>query len=279
MIFRIGKIKYQISKLGIFPIIDNYPNHKLNEQDKDFDGKVMVVIGGSSGIGLSIVEKFLSHGANVVATARSMGELRDVHSDKLEFREWDIANLDAIEINLDAIIANYGKIDCVVLNAGVNRLPFQVPPRNFLEQKKVELEYIHQINVIGICEICKVLKTYVFQKRLSALKVINIISAGALLEEAGAYFTSKRALYSFTKAFAEECKGHIHVYGIAPGEVRTRMIRNRNFSIVSHMAKDRRKAHPDEIAELASLMVAESGNALAGNIVVFDGGETVASKF
>lgn len=265
--------------MGVFPIIDNYPEHKSTGEDREFDGKVMVVVGGSSGIGLSIVKDFLSHGAKVIATARSIGDLKDIYSDRLEFLEWDISVLDMVKTQLNKIIVDYGKIDCVVLNAGVNRLPISLASGDFLEQKKVELEYIHQINVIGICEICKTLKAYVLQKRLSELKVINIISAGALLEESGAYFTSKRALYSFTKAFAEECKEYIHVYGIAPGEVRTKMIRNRNFTIVSHMAKDRRKAHPDEVAKLASLMAAECGNALAGNIVVFDGGETVISKF
>ncbi len=279
MIIRVGKVKYQISRTGIFPIIDNYPNRKLGEQDQNFDGKVMLVVGGSSGIGLSIVNDFLSHGAKVVAAARNIGELKNVHSNRLEFQEWDISNLDIIGMKLDAIIANYGKIDCVVLSAGVNRLPFQVTSKGFVEQKKAELEYIHKINVISICEICKTLKTYVLQKRLSTLKIIIIISAGALLEEAGTYFTSKRSLYSFTKAFADECKGIIHVYGIAPGEVRTQMIRNFNFTIISHMAKDRRKAHPDEIAKLASLMASESGDVLSGNIVVFDGGETVTSKF
>lgn len=282
MILKIGKIKYQISRGGVFPIIDDYTsNPKPERQSDDFLGKVMLVVGASSGIGLSIVKEYLRCGAYVVAASRSNGGLDDIVSNKLEILQWDISRIDDINAKLNSIVDKYGKIDCVVLAAGVNSLPSHLTPSTILEREKAEVKFIHGINVIGICEICKTLKRlFLNAPKTQKLKIINIISNGALLEEPSPYFTSKHAIYSFTKAFAEECReGNILVYGICPGEVRTKMIYRKNFTILSWMAKDKRKAHPDEIAKLTRLMSSDGGDLLAGNMVVFDGGESVRSKF
>lgn len=278
MRIKIKGVNYELTRRLLRPIIDDYPPSTIKGNDDELQGKVMVVVGGNSGIGLAIVKEYLRHGANVVASARRIGELDNIKSDKLEYLKWDVSDINESVSNIKLIINKYKNIDCVVLAAGVNVLPNRERD-NSLDYKKEEIRYVHQINVIGVSEICKILKSYAEKKELPSLKIINIISAGAFSLVPEPYFTSKHAFYSFTEAFAGECKGLIKVYGIAPGEVRTKMIHKGLFSLFSFMTRNRRKAHPDEIAKLAMLMTSKGGDSLAGNIIVFDGGETMINPF
>ena len=93
------------------------------------------------------------------------------------------------------------------------------------------------------------------------------------------YFTSKHALMSFTKAFMKESEGFLRVYGICPGEVRTKMIVHGLFTLFSRFTKDKRKGHPDEIAELALLLCSPAGDSMKSNICVLDGGERILEQF
>ena len=278
MIFRLGKYKYSVSLRGILPIIENFSPCNITDIDNSLSGKVTVVVGGNSGIGLSIVKEYLNHGARVIAAARKLGELADYFHERLEFIEWNVSKVSESEEKINYIIDKYRQIDCVVLSAGVNICP-DSDGLSFLEKKRRETYYIHQINVIGVCEICKILKRHTLDRHIENLKIINIISSGALLSVPEPYFTSKHAFYSFTKAFSIDCGSLIRVYGIAPGEVRTKMIYYPGFSLISEWAKDHRKAHPDEIAKLALHLTLPGGDALAGNIVVIDGGETILKQF
>lgn len=277
-VLNIGKHKYKIGTCGLIPFIDKFPSAKKFVPTDLLKDKIIVVVGASSGIGLSIVKGCLRNGANVIAAARKEGELKSLNHSKLEFIKWDVSNPNESSKCIDYIVEKYNRIDSIVLSAGVNKIPNN-SGTNPLEKTKEEIRYIHQINTIGVCEICKILKSLVVKGKLKSLKIINVISAGALVPVPEAYFTSKHAFYSFTKAFSEENKGLIKVYGIAPGEVDTKMIRHKDFTIFSKYSLNRRKAHPDEIAELVMLMSSDSGDILDGNIVVFDGGETILGQF
>lgn len=274
MIFQFGKYKYEISLSRIMPLINSFQSCNIIDVDDSLSGQIMVVIGGSSGIGLSIVKEFLNHGAKVIAAARTLGELRNFPNKNLEFIKWDVSHVSESKENIEYILNKYQQINCVVLSSGVNTYP-NLNEQSLLTKKKKETEFIHQINVIGVCEICKILKQYALTGVIRDLKIINIISRGALLSVPEPYYTSKHAFYSFTNAFSNECKGLIRVYGIAPGEVNTKMIHHNNFTIINERAKDHRVAHPDEVAKLALHLTLPGGNTLAGNIIVIDGGATI----
>ena len=110
-------------------------------------------------------------------------------------------------------------------------------------------------------------------------KIINVISSGAYMATPEPYFTSKHALMSFTKAFMKESDGYLRVYGICPGEIKTKMIVHGLFTLFSRFTKDKRKGHPDEIAELALLLCSSAGNSMKSNICVLDGGERILEQF
>ena len=163
--------------------------------------------------------------------------------------------------------------------AGVNVCPNK-NETDYVKKKWIETEFVHSINVIGVCEICK----YILEKAKNLKnnrqpKVINVISSGAYMATPEPYFTSKHALMSFTKAFMKESEGFLRVYGICPGEVRTKMIVHGLFTLFSRFTKDKRKGHPDEIAELALLLCSPAGDSMKSNICVLDGGERILEQF
>lgn len=276
MIISFRNSKYIVSKWGIKPYIVDYPYSEIPKSGNVIlKDRIAVIVGGNAGIGLSIVKTFLAEGARVIASARKEGNLSTIKCDSLEYLQWDVADINQSRSNIQYIINKYGRIDNIVLCAGVNVL-HNNKSSDLIERKENEIRYIHGINVIGVCEICKIIKELsdlrVFKK---SVKIINIISAGGFISRPEPYFTSKRSFLSFTEAFSKEAGDSIKVYGIAPGEISTPMIRKGKFTLFSTIAKDKRKGHPDEIAQLALLMASDAGDTMSGNVIVFDGAETI----
>lgn len=271
--------KYLLSRNGLLPFVPDFgKGNAILGLDK-LKGHVSLVIGGNSGIGLSTVKTFLREGANVIATARRIGELESISSPQLEFLKWDISNIESSKKNIDYLLDKYGYIDDIVICAGVNVCPNN-QATDFVERKWNETKFVHSINVIGVCEICR----YVLEKAKELHwnrqpKIVNVISSGAYMATPEPYFTSKHALMSFTKAFMKESKDYLRVYGICPGEVKTKMIEHGMFTLFSRFTKDKRKGHPDEIAELILLQCSSAGDGIKSNICVMDGGERILEQF
>lgn len=221
----------------------------------------------------------MREGATVIASARHLGELEAINSSQFEFLKWDIAEVETSKKHLDYLFEKYGFVDDIVICAGVNVCPNN-NETDYVKKKWIETEFVHSINVIGVCEICKyILEKAKILKANRQPKVINVISSGAYMATPEPYFTSKHALMSFTKAFMKESEGFLRVYGICPGEVRTKMIVHGLFTLFSRFTKDRRKGHPDEIAELALLLCSPAGDYMKSNICVLDGGERILEQF
>lgn len=279
MLVKILGNKYLFGRNGLLPIVPDFGKGKDIIGLNKLNGRVSLVVGGNSGIGLSVVKTFLREGATVIASARHLGELDTIKSSKFEYLKWDIADVDAFKRHIDYLFGKYGFIDDIVICAGVNVCPNN-NSTNYVERKWTETQFIHSINVIGVCEICK----YILEKVKAShenrqSKIINVISSGAYMATPEPYFTSKHALMSFTKAFMKESDGYLRVYGICPGEIKTKMIVHGLFTLFSRFTKDKRKGHPDEIAELALLLCSSAGNSMKSNICVLDGGERILEQF
>lgn len=271
--------KYLLGRNGLLPIIPDFRKGNDIKGLNKLKGHVSLVIGGNSGIGFSIVKTFLREGATVIASARHLGELNTIESSKFEYLKWDIADVDSSKKNIDHLFDKYGFIDDIIICAGVNTCPNN-NATNYVERKWRETEFIHSVNLIGVCEICRhiLIKSKGVQVNRQP-KIINVISNGAYMATPEPYFTSKHALLSFTKAFMKESEGYLRVYGICPGEVRTKMIVHGLFTLFSRSTKDCRKGHPDEIAELALLLCSSAGDDMKSNICVFDGGERFLEQY
>lgn len=247
----------------------------LTGSDK-LQGKIALITGGYKGIGLAIARTFLREGAKVIITGRNEEALKTVcnkiNSPDLAYMIWDIARIDLCESNFIKASNIFGDINILINNAGVttdgiNRVPFSQMNEN-------HIKYVNDINTLGTINMCKQFAQNSLQR---GSVIINMISNTGVRPAQDAYFLSKWALYSFTKAFAEECnkkRTGIMVNGICPGPVKTEMSYN-GTSITRLEIPNARMALPEEMAELTLISVCCAMQGMNGNIIICDGGETL----
>lgn len=233
-------------------------------------GKVALVTGAHKGIGYQIALRLLKDGAKVIITGRNENKLRDtvgrLNTKNLCYMVWDIADRNVVE-HFNEAFNIFGHIDILVNNAGVTtntkkRLSFE-------DMDKDHYHYVHDINTISTMTMNRV-----FADISNEGTILNIISNTAVLPALDAYFTSKWALYSFTKSFGAEIKmagKRITVNGLCPGPIKTDM--TRAYTFYRNNIPNHRIGLPEEIAELAITQILSGLKGQNGEITVCDGGQ------
>ena len=189
------------------------------------DGQVGVVVGGGLGIGRGIAQELGAAGAHVTVAARRANHLRDTVAliegagGSASAVPTDVTDLDQVASLMSQTVADQGKIDLLVNNAGrfYSIGPtWQADPDNWWRDMTV--------NVYGTFLSCRAAIPHMIERRSG--KIINLGGGGArtAFPYGNAYGTSKAALVRFSETLHEEVKEHgIDVYTISPGLVRTEM--------------------------------------------------------
>jgi len=227
-------------------------------------GKVVVITGGSSGIGESIAKLFIKKGAKVIVFGLHKPNY------KAEFYKVDVSKEEEIRKTLEKI----PEIDILINNAGIAKiLSVEQTTTNLLNE-------IFDINFKGAFWTCR----YSLSKLKNGGCIINISSIAGIKSFAdyGAYCASKSALISFTRTLSLELASKkIRANAIAPGIVDTPI-----FSKMMPLEKEREKqlkewvqdvplkrfGKPEEIAH-AALFLAEN-DFVNGIVLTVDGGES-----
>ena len=180
--------------------------------------KVYVVTGGSSGIGLAIVEGLLEQGAKVANL-----DIRDseVSHERLLFVETNVASHQAVKEAVAAVVEHFGTIDGLVNNAGINIPRLLVDPKHPhgpYELDDATFEKITMINQKGLYLVSQAVGRILVEKGKGV--IINMASEAGLEGSEGqsAYAATKAAVYSYTRSWAKELgKYNVRVVGVAPG--------------------------------------------------------------
>lgn len=185
-------------------------------------GKTVVVTGGASGIGKSIAQEFLDQGANVVISdmATAAPEM-NVSNSKFKYVVTDVTDKKSVENMVDETIKEFGNIDVLVNNAGINI------PRLLVDAKQPGSKYelddnvfdkVMDVNVKGVY-LCAQAVCKIMAKNNKGV-LINLSSECGLEGSEGqsVYAASKNAVNSFTRSWSKELgKLGIRVVGVAPG--------------------------------------------------------------
>ena len=171
------------------------------------EGRVAIVTGASTGIGLAIAETYAREGAKVVLTARSADRLERASQGIAESGgvsiaiSADVSQEDDVQRLVDGTIERFGGIDVLVNNAALNH-----PPIDIADFEPELWRSIIEVNLTGSYLCCRaVLPRMVSQK---SGKIINISSIGGRRggRGRGAYRASKAGLISLTETLAAECR-------------------------------------------------------------------------
>ena len=187
-------------------------------------GEVAAVTGGGSGLGAAIVERFVSEGARVVVLDRSVERcqsLRERHGDAIATLAGDVRSQTDNEALVDLAITRFGRLDCVVGNAGI--WDYNVALVDLDADRLSEVfDELFQINVLGYMMLAKAALSPLVDS--SGSMVFTVSNAGFLPAGGGVMYTaSKHAVVGLIRQLAYELAPHIRVNGVAPGPISTNL--------------------------------------------------------
>jgi NAD(P)-dependent dehydrogenase (short-subunit alcohol dehydrogenase family) len=184
------------------------------------DGKVAIVTGGASGLGLGIVRKFVAAGASVViADINNDGEqLADEFVGRARFEHVDVSAAEDVSAVVEAAVRHFGGLDVMVNNAGISSKMHG----SFLQADLTDFSKVMSVNVLGVMLGTREAARYMADH--DGGSIINVASIGGLQAGGGVmtYRASKAAVIHFSRSVAIELAPlGISVNCLAPGGVPT----------------------------------------------------------
>lgn len=242
-----------------------------------FNGKVAVITGGASGIGLATARKLLSEGAKVVLVDwnEDVSEIaKTLNNDALGIR-CDVSSDTDVQKSVNDIIEKFGHIDFLVANAGVGGGPNKAHEVSVDEWNKVI-----GVNQTGIF----LMNKYVISEMLKngGGAIVNTSSMYGLVGTtmSFAYSASKGAINQMTRSLAlTYARDNIRVNAVAPGYVDTPILAEVPKDMKDAMANQLpvgRLGKDTEIANLICYLLSDDATFITGAIVPIDGGFTAA---
>jgi NAD(P)-dependent dehydrogenase (short-subunit alcohol dehydrogenase family) len=182
-----------------------------------YDGKVVLVTGGTQGIGEGCVRVFAAAGARVVFCARGEAAgnklAKEVGGD---FVRVDVSKAQEVEAFVDGAAARHGRIDCLINNAGWH--PPHVPIDDFSLD---DLRSLFELNVVSMFAACRRALPHLRKSKGSIINMSSLVAAMGQLH-ATTYAATKGAITAFTKALAVDEAAHdVRVNSVSPGNVWT----------------------------------------------------------
>jgi NAD(P)-dependent dehydrogenase (short-subunit alcohol dehydrogenase family) len=189
-----------------------------------YEDKVAIVTGGSKGIGAGCVKVFVEEGgANVVFCSRNEDDGAALEAEanrhgpgRAVFMPADVTKIDDIRRLIDATVARFGRLDCLINNAGWH------PPHNPIDEFSVEdFRSLLDLNVVSYFAACKVALPHL--RRVKG-NIINMSSLVASIGQVGSttYVATKGAITALTKALAvDEAAYEVRVNSVSPGNIYT----------------------------------------------------------
>ncbi len=238
--------------------------------------RVVIVTGGSRGLGAGIVASYLATGCKVAACARSVtSEVEAWEKDFPEhflFKTADLSSSADAAAFVGAVIERWDHVDVLINNAGVAR-------DGILGLATDEdIDIVVDLNIKGTLYMSRLVSRRMLARRSGSIVNISSIVGRSGYRGLGVYSATKAALDGLTRALARELGSRgITVNGIAPGYLKTEMSHGLDASQMEQIVRRTpagRLGDPEDIARVCQFLTDSRNSYLTGQVLVVDGGLT-----
>ena len=241
-------------------------------------GQVVLVSGGSRGIGRALAEGFAEREARVIITGRDQATLEQtakaIAADrtKVQALVCDVAQPAAIDSLVDQVMREYGRIDTLINSAGVNR---RKPVATYTEE---DYDYLLDINLKGAFLLSQAVGRHMIRQRSGSQINVASLASDRPLKHAGPYAISKAGLAQMTRSLAMEWGPHgVRVNAIAPGFIVTDLTRKlwsdeKMQAWAKANTPQGRLGQPQDLVGAALFLASPAAAFLTGQILCVDGG-------
>jgi len=243
----------------------------------NFNGKTVIVTGGSRGIGRAIALDFAKSGANVVVNYNRSAEKAEEVVKEVEALgakglavQCDVSNQEDVDKLLKEAVDTFGVVDILVNNAGVTKDTL------ILRMKEDDWDRVLDTNLKGTYMTTKIIGKHMLKKKQG--RIVNITSVVGIMGNAGQsnYAASKAGVIGFTKSIAKEFASRgITVNAVAPGFISSDMT-----DVLSDEVKDSyakaiplgKMGQPEDISNAVKFLCSDMSKYITGQVVQVDGG-------
>ena len=241
------------------------------------ENKIALITGATRGIGKQIAITLAENGFDIALNYRKENE--DLENTKKEIEKigrkcvavkGDVSSYEDCENFVKEVIAQYGKIDVLVNNAGITK------DNLLMRMKKEDFEDVLNVNLVGTFNVTKNVIPYMMKERNG--RIINISSVVGIAGNAGQtnYSASKAGIIGFTKSLAKEVASrNILVNAVAPGFIETNMTDVLKDEIKENIAKNiplKRMGNAKDVANLVNFLASNESSYITGQVINVDGG-------
>lgn len=251
-----------------------------------FEGKTVIVTGGTKGIGGGCSRLFCAEGGQVAILARGVeagealaAELNEAGPGKALFIQCDVSRPEQLQQAVAQTVETFGRLDCIINNAGWH------PPATSIDETSIEeLRGLLELNYVSTFAGCKFSVPHL---RKTKGAIINIASMVAILGQdmAAGYCGTKAAQIGLTKALAVELgRDDVRVNAILPGNIDTPLMRDWAATLddpesalqrVSELQLSKRMGTAEEIARIALFLATEDSAFVTGQAIEAEGGASL----
>lgn len=239
--------------------------------------RIVIVTGGSKGIGSAICRTFTGCGDTVVINYnRSKEDAESLRSElsgakgQIILRQADVSKYSDAKRMVDDIILRFGRIDVLVNNAGITRDGF------LMLMSEEDWQDVMDVNLTGIFNCSKAVSEHMIGQRSGV--IINMASLSGITGLAGQtnYSAAKGGVISFTKALAKElARFGIRVNAVAPGIIETEMTDSLKSEERRRFLENiplQRFGLPQEVASVVKFLSSEDASYITGETINISGG-------
>ena len=242
-------------------------------------GRVALITGGGTGIGLEIARCMVAVGATVIITGRRESVLQESVADLGEGAHYlvnDVSDLGGTDALIEQIEAEYGPLDILVNNAGINM------KKPALEVTDEDFSRIIHTNLNAVFALTRAAARRMVPRGSGTILMISSMAAYYGIDRVVAYAASKSAVEGMVKVLASEfSKNGVRVNAIAPGFIETEMSRTAMNSDPDRRDRAMRRTpmgkfgKPSDIGHAAVFLASEAARYVTGVSLPVDGGNSI----